>query len=111
MIELAAAQDARAVVDGFTVTSTTNVIENAIEGVSLSLVSAKPDTNIVLTVSNDRTKVVENINKFVTEYNNVASKILELRKFDPTTNESGPLLGDAMLRGIDTMRQALALGA
>ena len=102
MLVLAAAQDARVVVDGFTVTSTTNVIENAIEGVSLSLVAAKPDTNITLTVSNDRAKVVENINKFVTEYNNVATKILELRKFDPTTREAGPLLGDAMLRGIES---------
>lgn len=102
MLVLAAAQDARVVVDGFTVTSTTNVVENAIEGVTLNLVSAKPDTNVALTVSNDRSKVIENINKFVTEYNNVATKILELRKFDPSTKEAGPLLGDAMLRGIES---------
>ena len=102
LLELAPAQNARVVIDGFTISSPTNSIENAIEGVSLSLAAARPDSNIVLTVSNDRTKVVENINKFVTEYNNVATKILELRKFDPATKVAGPLLGDALLRGVES---------
>mgnify|MGYP001167416238 CR=1 FL=1 len=102
MLELAPAQNARVVIDGFTITSPTNSIENAIEGVSLSLAAVRPDSNIVLTVSNDRAKVIENINKFVTEYNNVATKILELRKFDPATKEAGPLLGDALLRGVES---------
>jgi flagellar hook-associated protein 2 len=102
MIELTPAQNARVVIDGFTISSPTNSIENAIEGVSLSLAAARPDSNIVLTVSNDRAKVVENINKFVTEYNNVATKILELRKFDPATKVAGPLLGDALLRGVES---------
>lgn len=99
---LAAAQDARVVIDGFTVNSPTNVVENAIEGVSISLLRANDNTAFALTVSNDRAKVVENINKFVTEYNNVATKIQELRKFDPSTETVGPLLGDAMLRGIES---------
>lgn len=102
LIELAPAQNARVVIDGFTISSPTNSIDNAIEGVSLSLAAARPDSNIVLTVSNDRAKVVENINKFVTEYNNVATKILELRKFDPATKVAGPLLGDALLRGVES---------
>ncbi|MEZ5460095.1 MAG: flagellar filament capping protein FliD [Steroidobacteraceae bacterium] len=100
--ELAPAQDARVVIDGFTVNSTTNVIENAIDGVSISLLRAVDDSAFALTVSDDRTTVVENINKFVTEYNNVATKIQELRRFDPSTETVGPLLGDAMLRGIES---------
>ncbi len=86
----------------FTVNSPTNVIENAIDGVSISLLRAADGTNVSLTVSNDRAKVVENINKFVTEYNNVATKVQELRKFDPSSETVGPLLGDAMLRGIES---------
>jgi flagellar hook-associated protein 2 len=102
LIELSPAQDASVVIDGFTVNSPTNVIENAIEGVSINLLRATDGTNVSLTVSNDRAKVVENINKFVTEYNNVATKVQELRKFDPSSGTVGPLLGDAMLRGIES---------
>jgi flagellar hook-associated protein 2 len=99
---LAPAQDARVIIDGFTVNSTSNVVENAIQGVSINLLRANDNTTFALTVSNDRAKVVENINKFVTEYNNVATKVQELRKFDPSTETVGPLLGDAMLRGIES---------
>jgi flagellar hook-associated protein 2 len=99
---LSPAQDARVVIDGFMVNSTSNVIENAIQGVTINLLRANDNTSFALTVSNDRAKVVENINKFVTEYNNVATKIQELRKFDPSTETVGPLLGDAMLRGIES---------
>jgi flagellar hook-associated protein 2 len=99
---LAPAQDARVIIDGFTVNSTSNVIEDAIDGVSISLLRANDNTAFALTVSNDRAKVVENINKFVTEYNNVAGKAQELRKFDPSTESAGPLLGDATLRSIET---------
>ncbi len=102
LIQLAPAQDARIVVDGFTINSTSNTVENAVEGVSISLVAARPDSTFTLTVSDDRAKVVENINKFVTEYNNVATKIIELRKFDPATSTAGPLLGDALLRGVES---------
>jgi flagellar hook-associated protein 2 len=100
--ELAPAQDARVIIDGFTVNSTGNVVENAIEGVSINLLRANDGATFALTVSNDRAKVVENINKFVTEYNNVATKVQELRRFDPSTETVGPLLGDAMLRGIES---------
>lgn len=100
--ELAPARDARVIIDGFTVNSTSNVVENAIEGVTINLLRANDNATFALTVSNDRAKVVENINKFVTEYNNVATKVQELRKFDPSTETVGPLLGDAMLRGIES---------
>lgn len=102
LLELAPAQDARVVVDGFTINSTSNSVEDAVEGVSISLLKENLGATVTLTVSDDRAKVVENINKFVTEYNNVATKIQELRKFDPATSTAGPLLGDALLRGIES---------
>lgn len=102
LLELAPAQDARVVVDGFTINSTSNSVEDAVEGVSISLLKENLGSTVTLTVSDDRAKVVENINKFVTEYNNVATKIQELRKFDPATSTAGPLLGDALLRGIES---------
>jgi flagellar hook-associated protein 2 len=102
LVELNAAQDASVVVEGFTVTSATNTIEGAIEGVTLNLLAAKPGTDVVLTVSKDLAATRDKVKKFVTEYNNVAAKVIELRKYDPTTKTAGALLGDALLRGIES---------
>lgn len=99
--QVGAARDAEIRVDGFTVTSGSNAVTDAIEGVTLDLVSAKPGTTLNLTVANDTTATRERVQKFVTDYNTLASTMARLRSFDPNTRVGGPLLGDAMLRGLE----------
>ncbi len=102
LIELSAARDARVLIDGFEVTSSTNSITGAIDGVTLSLLAAEPGRVGTLTVSNDTSRVLEQIRKFVADFNTAATTMARLRAFDPATRVGGPLLGDAMLRGIET---------
>jgi flagellar hook-associated protein 2 len=106
--EIGEARDAEIRVDGFTVTSASNAVAGAIEGVTLELQAAKPGTTLNLTVANDTTATRERVQKFVTDYNTLASTMSRLRAFDPNTRVGGPLLGDAMLRGLEaTIRREL----
>jgi flagellar hook-associated protein 2 len=102
LTQLTAAEDARVLIEGFEVTSATNSITGAIDGVTLNLLAADPGSVKTLTISNDTTQALEKIRKFVTDFNTAATTMAKLRAFDPATRVGGPLLGDAMLRGIES---------
>jgi flagellar hook-associated protein 2 len=100
--QLRAAQDSRVFVAGqYEATSSTNVIEGVIEGVSLSLVSAAPATTVTIDVSYDKTAAKEKINAFVSAYNTLRGMLTRLGGYDAATKTGGPMLGDALLSGID----------
>lgn len=101
LTELSPARDARVLIEGFEVTSASNSITGAIDGVTLNLLAAQPGSIETLTVENDTTQAIEKIRKFVTDFNTAATTMAKLRAFDPSTSARGPLLGDAMLRGIE----------
>src|SRR5688500_879622 len=84
--QLRAAQDSRVFVAGtYEATSSTNVIEGVIEGVSLSLVSAAPATTVTIDVSYDKTAAKEKINAFVSAYNTLRSMLTRLGGYDAAT--------------------------
>ena len=96
------ALDAVVYVAGFKHTSATNTITDAIEGVTITAVKADDDQTHTLTISNDTNGTTAKIKKFVDSYNALESQIAKLRAYDPQTKIAGPLLGDALLRGIET---------
>lgn len=109
LTELQAAQDALVRIDGFDRSSASNTVEGAIDGVALTLLEAAPGTVLEVDVEADVTLVTERVKKFVTDCNALTSAISMLRRFDPATREAGPLLGDAMLRGIEsTLRTTIS---
>jgi flagellar hook-associated protein 2 len=55
-----------------------------------------------LTIANDTSGTTARIKKFVEQYNALEAQIAALRSYEPETKRAGPLLGDAMLRGIET---------
>jgi flagellar hook-associated protein 2 len=101
LAQIATAQNAEAVIEGFTVQSPTNVINDAIEGVSITLLAAKPGTTLQLGVANDETTTRDKVRKFVTDLNGSMATLAKLRAYDPNSKAAGPLLGDSMLRGIE----------
>lgn len=100
--QLREAQDAIAYVATYPARSSTNTIEGVIEGVSLNLVSAEPGTSVSIDVSFDETKASERINAFVTAYNALRAQITRLGGYDAASKVGGPMLGDALLTGIDS---------
>ncbi|MEO8314607.1 MAG: flagellar filament capping protein FliD [Pseudomonadota bacterium] len=97
-----AAQDAILNIAGFPVHSATNSIDGAIDGITLTLKKEEVGVTTTLTVANDDTVVQGKIGEFVNAYNALAKQIATLRSFDASTGKGGPLLGDSMLRNIET---------
>ena len=100
MTETQAAKDAVLKVEGFAVNSPSNRVTGAIDGVTLNLVGAAPGSVQALVVTNDVTTAKDRINKFVTDYNALASILGNLQHYDPNTKVAAPLLGDSMARTI-----------
>lgn len=100
LIETATAQDAVAIIDGIEVTSSSNTIDNAIDGVSLKLKGVTDNVPVKLSTEFDIQGVRESITNFVTAYNGMMLAVSVLTGIDPETGVAGPLAGDSSIRGI-----------
>jgi flagellar hook-associated protein 2 len=96
------ALDAVIYVAGFKHTSASNTFADVIDGVTITARKADDDQTHTLTISNDTNGTTAKIKKFVDAYNALQSQIAQLRSYEPTTKKAGPLLGDALLRGIES---------
>ncbi len=109
LTESIVAQDALVRIDGFDVVSTTNVVNEAIDGVTLNLLAADPDEPFELDIANDHEAVLASVDSFVEKYNALVGVLDELTIYDAETQVSGPLLGDTTARGVrDQVRRALS---
>lgn len=113
--QLTPAQDAIVNIANAQKTSATNVIEGAIDGVTLTLVGESEEDGLgevettSLAVSYDTAAVTTRINNFVSAYNALAAQIKNLRGYDAATKTAGPMLGDSLLSGIESqMRRTIS---
>lgn len=103
-----AAQDAVAFVSGYEVRSATNAITGAIDGVTLNLKKVTESGETVsLAIELDSAGIQKKAEAFVASYNSLAQQIESLGKYDAATEKAGPLLGDSLLRGIDSQLRRL----
>ncbi|WP_018877439.1 flagellar filament capping protein FliD [Thioalkalivibrio sp. ALE28] len=93
------ARDAVAVINGLTVTSPTNTLDDTIEGLSIELrgTSASP---VTVSVSEDQDQLREALQGFVESYNALVGQTRELTSFNPDSEEGSVLTGDSTVRGI-----------
>jgi flagellar hook-associated protein 2 len=104
--EVQAATDAEINIDGISVHDASNSISDAIDGVTINLVSASPGETARLSVSYDKEATTNAINSFVTAYNSLQQTLGGLTSYDATSKVAGPLLGDSMvLMFEDQLRQ------
>jgi flagellar hook-associated protein 2 len=102
------AQDASFLINGFAASSSSNVVSNAITGVTINLLQASAAaTPTTLTISADTTGAQASIDKFVTAVNGVLSSIRTLTAYDPSTKEAGPLNGNATLESFQNQLQSI----
>jgi len=100
--ELVAAQNAIVEVDGVTITRSSNTIDDAIEGVTLNLYSADPDTAITMEVSTDLSSIKTAITDFVEAYNAFRDFVVQQQAVnsDGTKSDDATLFADNLLRRI-----------
>lgn len=103
------AQPAIVFISGYEIHSQSNTISDAIDGVTLNLKTAEQGTQVSLSVERDDSTIQKRAESFVSAYNALAQQIASLSRYDATTKTAGPLLGDSMLRGLDSqMRRILS---
>ena len=109
LLQLKAASDANVVIDGFPASSASNAISDAIEGVTLNLLTTKPGTAVDVSIEFNPDGAKTSVEGFVTAYNKLIDTVTELTKYNPDTREAAPLLGDAAVRGIrDQLRREIS---
>jgi flagellar hook-associated protein 2 len=102
------AQDAIVFVSGYEIHSASNTVSNAIEGVTLTLKAPTEEgSTVLLGVERDDAAIQDAAKKFVEAYNSLAGTIKSLSRYDVSTEAAGALLGDAMLRNIDSQVRKL----
>lgn len=96
-----APQDANFKISGVAYTSASNTVTDALSGVTLDLL-ATTTSDATLSVSTDTSTVDSNIKAFVTAYNALQGSLSSLGSYDATTGTAGPMMGDALLSGIQS---------
>ena len=87
------------------------MVENVLDGVSLTLYGTNKGDPTTVSVSVDNsTKITESLDAFVTSFNASAKIISDLGKYDQETGETGLLQGRAILRNSKTQLTKLISG-
>lgn len=100
MSQLQAPLNALLNIDGIDVVKASNTVSDAIEGVTINLLTTSNSQAVNLGVASDQAKIKESVTAFVDAYNKVMDTLKTLTKFDEAGKSSGKLLGDATARSI-----------
>ena len=87
---------------GISYQSASNTVTGAISGVTLNLSATTTATsNATVTVANDTATAASNISNFVGAYNTLVQQFSSLGGYDASTGTAGPMLGNALLSGLE----------
>ncbi len=95
-----AAQDAQLIINGLAVSSASNTVSEAIEGVSLELNDVSSSDTVSVSVGLDSAAVSNALGGFVEAYNDLVDLIQSLTNYNPETREASVLSGDSSVRTI-----------
>lgn len=107
LTETSQAKDANLLVDGVSITSATNSVAAAIQGVTLTLTKTNVGSPTTLTVARDPSGISTLVSDFVKGYNELAKTIKDLSSYDAKTQKGGVLLGDSAVRSIQSQMRAV----
>jgi flagellar hook-associated protein 2 len=100
LTETATAQNAELTLNGISITSQSNTVEEALQGVTLSL--SATGSSQTLTIAQDTDSILDAITTFVDAYNSYVSTVDTLTAYDADADTAGELLGDSTTRRIST---------
>ncbi|WP_108446318.1 flagellar filament capping protein FliD [Halomonas denitrificans] len=99
---LQAGRDAELDINGIAITSASNTVEGAIEGVTLQLEPAASGETFSLAVSPDTESLKEAVQDFVSAYNEMKSTVGRMTKATGDVETAGELVGDRTVRTIES---------
>ncbi len=111
--EITTASNASVIIDGLSVSRSSNVFSDVIKGVSFTVNQeatdvADPNPTTTFTIDNDLDGIRANLKEFVDAYNNVQKFINKQNKFTEESGAGGDLFGDSILNSVNgTIRNAI----
>jgi flagellar hook-associated protein 2 len=112
LTQIQAANDADISVDGIVnIKRSSNTIDDAISGVTLSLKTADVNSTVTVSVDQDNSLLTTRMNAFISAYNNLADTLNNLQSYDPKTQKTGALFGDSTVRRIQSQLRNLITGS
>ncbi|MCL1076623.1 flagellar hook protein FliD [Parashewanella spongiae] len=108
---LQASRNATLNIDGLSISSASNEVENAIQGVTLNLKDADVDESTTITIAPNTGAAKTQIESFVEAYNELMTTIDNLSGYDADTQRAGALQGDSLVRSVESqLRNTLSSG-
>ena len=101
MEQKVSAQDAELTVNGISITSQSNTVEEALQGVTFNLTSTTESAE-TLSVSKDTASMTKAVKAFVDAYNSFQSTADNLTSYDSESDTAGTLLGNSTMRSIES---------
>ncbi len=100
--ELVQAKDAQFKIDNMSLTSSSNVLTNVIQGVTITLMDADATSpkRTTITITRDTRSIKEAIQGFVKTYNETVDLIKKYDYFDTETYDTGPLFGNPTVNAL-----------
>ena len=105
-------QDAKARINGLAVTSKTNTLSENLPGVTINLLATTTQgygtpgevkSSVNMSVREDVTGAVRNVQDFVTAYNALAANLSDLTKYDATTKTASLFQADSSVVGLQNL--------
>lgn len=100
MTETVEALDAELTINGIAISSQSNTVEDALQGVTLNLSAI--GSSQTLTIAQDTDAILDAITAFVDAYNDYVTTVDDLTAYDADTETAGELLGDSTTRRISS---------
>lgn len=97
MVVTQAAMDAEIEIDGITIRNSSNSIDTALDGVTLEV---KETGSAEVRVFLNKSSVVDQVWKFVEQYNAYMDAVDSLTGYNTETRQAGPLNGDSTVRSV-----------
>lgn len=106
MTQTAAALDAALIIDGVSVSKSSNTVSDVIDGVTLSLLkeTTTPET---IEVKRDTAAIKTAVEGFAKAYSDLNKTITDLTAYNTTTRKAAALQGDSVIRGIQTQLRSI----
>lgn len=98
------AQGAILQIDGITVTRDDNSIDDLLDGVTIDIENADPDTTITLSIDNDTESVKSAIEAFIEAYNALREFVVtnQTVSSDGEVSEDAALFGDTLMKSLNS---------
>lgn len=109
LIQTLPAQNARALINGIDISSESNSLKEAIDGLNITLLKTT-SVPASVAVSQDKDSIKKLITDFTTAYNAVNALLREQTKYDSAAKTAGPLQGDSTAIGLQAQLRGIIGG-